>query len=79
MREAIAGGDAALLERTAHSLKGSVSNFGVPAVFYALQNLEKMGRTGELASAAQAFADLEEKMRPLQAALADLQKDPILR
>ena len=78
MREAIAGGDAALLEQTAHSLKGSVSNFGVPAVFYALQNLEKMGRTGELASAAQAFADLEEKIRPLQTALADLLKERIL-
>jgi CheY-like chemotaxis protein len=75
IREAIAGGNAVLLEQTAHSLKGSVSNFGVPPVFYALQSLETMGRTGELSAAAQAFADLEEKMRPLEAALSQIQKE----
>ena len=78
IREAIAGGNAALLEQAAHSLKGSVSNFGVPAVFYALQNLENMGRAGELSSAPQALADLEAKLRPLQAALAQIQEERAL-
>lgn len=41
-------GDADSLQRAAHSMKGSVSNFGADEVYQAAFTLEKLGRAGEL-------------------------------
>jgi len=42
--------DAEALQRAAHSMKGSVSNFGADVVYQAAFILEKKGRAGELDS-----------------------------
>jgi len=43
IREAVAKGDALALNRAAHALKGSVSNFGVEAVYDLARSMEIMG------------------------------------
>ncbi len=68
IRQAVEKGDAKRLERTAHGLKGSVSNFGaLPAVTAALQ-LEAMGRDQQL-------AEVEQVLHTLELALATLRPE----
>ena len=68
LREAVQAGDARRVERSAHGLKGSVSNFGAaPAVNAALQ-LETMGR-------AQTLVEVEQVLRTLELALAALRPE----
>jgi len=68
LREAVRSGDAKGVERTAHGLKGSVSNFGArPAVDAALQ-LETMGR-------AQKLVEVEQVLHSLELALAALRPE----
>jgi HPt (histidine-containing phosphotransfer) domain-containing protein len=50
IRSAAMGRDAEALQRAAHSMKGSVSNFGADAVYQAAFALEKKGRAGDLDS-----------------------------
>jgi HPt (histidine-containing phosphotransfer) domain-containing protein len=71
---AIAQTDAKRLERAAHSLKGSVGNFGVGAAYNTSLKLETMGRAGDLAHAVQAFHELEEQIELLKPNLAGLAK-----
>ena len=59
LREAIAQGDAMKVERTAHGLKGSVSNFGAPAAVEAARMMEFLGRDRRLAEAGQVIRTLE--------------------
>ncbi len=68
LRDAVRTGDAKRVERTAHGLKGSVSNFGArPAVDAAFQ-LETMGR-------AQKLVEVEQVLRTLELALAALRPE----
>jgi two-component system sensor histidine kinase/response regulator len=62
---AIAASDAKRLEREAHSLKGSVSNFGAEPVVQAALALEMMGRRGDLSSAPSGFLALRERLETL--------------
>src|SRR5947209_4221879 len=48
---AVAASDAAAVERSAHALKGCVSNFGAEQSFNAAFELEKLGRAKQLATA----------------------------
>ena len=65
IQAALAAGEADQLERAAHSLKGSVANFGArDAVAFALR-LEQMGRARQL-------QDCVETVQALEAALAAL-------
>src|SRR5579863_3675158 len=48
VRRAATSGDAKCLERAAHGLKGSVSNFGAAAAVEAARTLEAMGREQNL-------------------------------
>jgi len=66
IRQAVAQGDQSGLERHAHSLKGSVSTFGAQEAFDAAQALEKQGRTGDLSSAEQGLARLEQALAVLR-------------
>jgi HPt (histidine-containing phosphotransfer) domain-containing protein len=72
VREAVADRNAPSLERAAHTLKGSVGNFGAEAASEAAHRLEKMGRAGDLTGAEEALAALEREMDRLQPALAAL-------
>jgi len=59
IRAAVAQGDAAKLENAAHSLKGSVANFGAPSAVEAAFRLEQMGRAGQLGDSAETLRALE--------------------
>jgi HPt (histidine-containing phosphotransfer) domain-containing protein len=72
MREAVARGDAQKLERAAHSLKGAVSNFAVPAASQSAYRLEMLGRSGDLEGASDGMAALERQLAALRPALAAL-------
>ena len=62
VQQALEQRDAQGLERAAHALKGSVSNFAVPTAVNAAQTLETMGREGNLAAAQTAYAVLQEEI-----------------
>lgn len=75
MREinaAIVAGDAKRLEREAHSLKGSIANFGADPVVQAALELEKMGRLGDLSGAAAGLEQLQRALDLLKPELDEL-------
>jgi len=72
IREAVARGDGGMLERAAHTLKGSVSNFAAPAATAAALRLEQMGREGKLEQSGEACTALEAEIEHLRPALAEL-------
>ncbi|MCU0595309.1 MAG: response regulator, partial [Desulfobacterota bacterium] len=66
IREALASGDAPLVERAAHSLKGSVASFGASRAQEAASGLEKRGKAGNLTGADQVVVELETELRTLE-------------
>lgn len=72
IHDAIARGDADGLQRTSHSLRGSVSNFFAPAPVEAALRLETRGRTGDLAGIEKEYGDLENAIYDLRRALDSL-------
>jgi len=67
-RDAISRGDAETVERTAHTIKGSVGNFGSTASVEAAIRLEKMGHARDLRHASEACDALEweiERLMPV--------------
>ena len=48
IRDGIALSDARAVEQSAHSLKGSVSNFGAKRAFYTAYRMEILEREGEI-------------------------------
>jgi PAS domain S-box-containing protein len=72
IREALERRDAPSLERSAHTLKGSVGNFGAKSAFETALKLETMGRNGDLSGGAEALAELETKISQLVKTLAAL-------
>jgi len=75
LRNAIIRGDARALERTAHSLKGSVGNFGARRASEAAGALEQMGRQGDFVRAQESFAQLDHQLGLLGPALEALLKE----
>ena len=74
IQEAIDAGDNRRLEREAHSLKGSVANFGAEPVVRAALALEVIGRSGNLGDAREGFQQLSrsvEVLRPELIALSE--------
>lgn len=72
IRSAAALRDASALERAAHSMKGSVSNFGTERVYDAAYALERMGRAGDLSTAAECIEKLESALAYIHPALLEL-------
>ncbi len=68
LRQAVEAGDTAVIERTAHSLKGELSYFGSPAAEYA-RELEKIGKEKNLDRAPEVLASLEQEVRSLMEAV----------
>lgn len=68
LREAVESRDAKRVERSAHGLKGSVSNFGAGPAVDAAYQLETMGRTQKL-------VEVEQVLRTLELALAVLRPE----
>lgn len=77
MRDAVAGMNAAEIERAAHTIKGSVGNFAAKAAFDAALELERIGRDGTLDGAEAASAKLEEELERLKPALAALGREAL--
>ena len=72
IRSATERGDAQMLERSAHGLKGSVANFGAAAAVDAALLLENMGRTRQLQEATQGLRNLELALSALRPELEAL-------
>lgn len=72
IRDAVKKRDAGAIERAAHSLKGSVGNFGATAAHNAAANLETIGRSGQLQSVEAALTSLESAIRALQPEMHNL-------
>jgi HPt (histidine-containing phosphotransfer) domain-containing protein len=69
VREAIISKDAQALSKSAHALKGSVSNFSARGAMHAALRLEVMGRNNDLKDAAEACEGLETELKKLQKTL----------
>jgi len=74
IKDSIARQDARTLERAAHALKGSLSNFGAVTACEATLALEKMGRYAKLTGAEQACTQLEMEIQLLTPELEALIK-----
>jgi two-component system sensor histidine kinase/response regulator len=72
LREAMIQGDARKVERVAHGIKGSVSNFGAPAAVDAAMMLEGMGRDQQLGEIAHVLNTLELALAALRPELESL-------
>ena len=70
VRASVSRQDSAMLERSAHKLKGSVSHFDSGNAYEAARRLEEMGRNDDLVGAAEATEVLETQICRLQADLA---------
>jgi HPt (histidine-containing phosphotransfer) domain-containing protein len=72
VRAAVESKDPVTLQEAAHSLKGSVGNFGAKDAFDAALRLEMMGRQQNLTDSTAALADLERALENLQPQLSKL-------
>lgn len=72
LHDAAARGDASGVERTAHSLKGSVANFGAKSVIEAALKIEDFGRNKQLAGVAPLLQALERELAAIHPELAAL-------
>jgi len=66
---AVASNDAHGVDRTAHSIKGSVATFGAQGAYDAALVLEQMGRSGKLNDAQRRLGELERHLAALHAEL----------
>ena len=72
LKTALAAGDAHKAERSAHSIKGSVANFGAPEAVAAALAIEQFGRAGSLDAARVALPRLEAALAALRPELEAL-------
>jgi len=72
--DAVQNQDSGALERFAHNLKGSVSNFGAKSATQAAFDLELMGRKGDIQRAPAVVKVLQSELVSLCSALNDLQR-----
>ncbi|HCE46744.1 MAG TPA: hybrid sensor histidine kinase/response regulator [Lentisphaeria bacterium] len=66
IRTAVGKNDAAQLERSSHSLKGALGNFGAHAVSETASKLEMMGRKGDFPEAKEELVSLEKGIELLK-------------
>ncbi len=69
IRDAIIQHDALQLERAAHTLKGAAASVAALAAAEVAQQLEIMGRTGDLAKSTPTFSEMEETLHRLRRVL----------
>jgi HPt (histidine-containing phosphotransfer) domain-containing protein len=79
IREAITQRDAKRLYQAAHTLKGSISNFGNSRSSEAALELETLGRAGDLTQAAAVCKVLQESLAEFLPALSQLLPEPASR
>lgn len=69
LREGVVRADASGVEKTAHTLKGSVSYFGAQRAFDAAHRLELIGKNGTWTEAQKAQLQLERELKALETAM----------
>ena len=69
LRESIAKGDATEIARAAHTLKGSVANFGRQAAYRAVEQMEDFAKQDDMPRTAAVLDVVESELKRLQAAL----------
>ena len=74
IRQGLANGDEAAVYRTTHTLKGSAGNFGAQSLIDVAQRLEARAREGDMTTAANVFATLEDEVNRLMQDLAQSQE-----
>jgi len=74
IRDGIARNDANAVEQAAHSLKGSVSNFGAKRAFYTAYRMEILGREGKLSEADLILSELEKEFKDLESVMKETLK-----
>ncbi|BDC50445.1 hypothetical protein F183_A27610 [Bryobacterales bacterium F-183] len=72
IKDALAAKDASGVERASHSLKGAVANFGAEPAYQAALALEKIGRSGSLQGAEEAYNALRGSLDQLEPELLAL-------
>lgn len=72
VKRAIEARDAEALQHAAHSLKGSVGNFGAKIAYDAAFRLERLGRHGQFGETAETLAELERALAALRPELEKL-------
>lgn len=72
--DAIARGDAGALAFSSHALKGSVANFYAQAAVDAASTLERMARSGDIATAESVFTVLKAEIQQLREELKTLEE-----
>jgi HPt (histidine-containing phosphotransfer) domain-containing protein len=70
MRDSIEQRDADALYRSAHTLKGAISNFGFGDALDAAAQLERAGKDGDFDSASHLLPRLEDAVRDLEQRMA---------
>ncbi len=65
LHEAIEKNKPDVVNRVAHTVKGAVANFGAKPSFDAALNLEKIGKSGDLSHAKEAFDVLKKELERL--------------
>ena len=78
VRQAAGQRNASLLERAAHSLKGSVGDIAAPQAFDAARTLEEMAREGKVADTGGALTSLEGALDRLVHELRNPEKKALL-
>src|SRR3954466_6619918 len=71
IQKAVQAGDAAGVGRSAHALKGMISNFCAPGPQEAALAVEKLGKSGDLSGAPEALKRVGEQLEVL---IAELQQ-----
>ena len=74
VRKAVADGDAPALARSAHALKGMISNFCAQQAHSSAHELEKLGKSGDLSAASGAVSRLESDVGALTTELSQFVK-----
>jgi HPt (histidine-containing phosphotransfer) domain-containing protein len=74
MHQALEGGDAELLRRTAHSLKSNSAEFGAMALSELCRELETMGKVGTVEGADELIVRAETEFSQVKAALETLRQ-----
>jgi two-component system, sensor histidine kinase and response regulator len=77
IQAAVSGGNALALNRAAHTLKGSLGYLGARSAEARARELETMSSEGELGSAPEVLAALEDQLARLRPAVAELASAPI--
>lgn len=72
LEDAIARQDAALVVRSAHTIKGSSGNFGAQDFAHLAHEMESSGKSGNLTAAAAALPDLKAQFARVAEALRQL-------